>query len=67
MTLHDFLKLSGETQVRFADRLGVTPPYVSLLIARKREPSDQMKQKIAAATGGAVPTDEWETLEERPQ
>lgn len=54
----------GIGQNAFADRIGVSRGYLSLILARRRKPSRAMIEKIAAETGGAVPPSVWFEQEE---
>ena len=42
----------------FADKLGITPTWLCLLIGKKKKPSALLARKIEKATKGAVPAKE---------
>ena len=54
MTLKEWLDQTGWTQADLADRLGVSKPYLSLLINKRNEPSFKIAKKIWELTGGLV-------------
>ncbi|WP_108131035.1 helix-turn-helix domain-containing protein [Gemmobacter caeni] len=57
--LASFLTETGETQVEFAKRVGVSQGTVSKLCAGQITPSLPLAVRIARETGGRVPVDAW--------
>jgi plasmid maintenance system antidote protein VapI len=49
----------GMTYREWADVFGVSRPHLHALINGERQPSLPVAQRIAAATGGAVPITAW--------
>jgi len=54
MLLQDFLSEQGIRRKRFAERIGVTPPYITALCKGEAWPSRDVMRRIVAETGGAV-------------
>lgn len=55
---HPLAAYCGNAKIRqseLAERIGISPSHLSLLIARKRQPSLDVAFRIERATGGAVP------------
>jgi len=50
---------SGLTRAAWAKRLGVSEPYLSQLINRRKTPSLEIAGRIERETGGAVPAMSW--------
>ena len=55
----EFIKATGETQLIWAKRLGVSSPYLSDLIAGKKTPSLALAVRIEQETSGAVSVSSW--------
>lgn len=53
-TLNEYLKASGETQARFAARVGLSQSYLNEISRGLKTPSLPVALKIVAATGGVV-------------
>jgi transcriptional regulator with XRE-family HTH domain len=49
--LTDYLAMTGTRPSDLAKRIGVTPSYISHLLAGKRTPSVDIIRKLASATG----------------
>lgn len=69
MKLKDFLKKHPEiTQKRLAEQIGVTPEFVSMLVARKRTGSIEKCILIEELTNGEVtvedlrPNNSWDKM-----
>lgn len=58
MTLAEFLKRNGETATAFAERAGISQPYVSRLVNRERFPRHDIIELIRQATDGKVTADD---------
>lgn len=58
--LRDYIKEGGVDRAGFADALGITRGFLSLLEGGKRQPSLDLALRIARLTGGAVPVESWE-------
>jgi len=54
-----FLKSREIKQAAFAAKIGVTPGYLSALLAGKKTPSLTVAVAIQRATDGSVPSDSW--------
>ncbi|KHQ50357.1 MULTISPECIES: helix-turn-helix domain-containing protein [Mameliella] len=50
---------SGESQKVWAERLGVSGAYMSLLVNGKKQPSLELAVRIDRVTGGKVPATSW--------
>lgn len=50
---------TGRSQQALAEELGVSQAHVSRLLAGQRTPSDRLKVRVAAVTGGEVPPESW--------
>lgn len=59
MNLKQYIEKKGHNQEDFAARVGISQPYVSLLIKGKRRPSLAVAVRIKRATMGKVPESEW--------
>lgn len=46
-------------QLDLANILGISRPYMSLLVAGKKRPSLELAVRIEQVTGGAVPVVSW--------
>lgn len=55
MTLKEYLKEKKITQGEFAERLGVSQTWLSLVMTRKRIANGALALKISEETGGLVP------------
>lgn len=60
--LQRWMKETGISTYALARASGVDRVMISRLARRIRTPSLRAAQKIAAATGGAVPLDSWDPL-----
>lgn len=58
--LRDYIKGAGVDRAGFADDLGISRGFLSLLEGGKRQPSLDLALRIARLTGGAVPVECWE-------
>jgi DNA-binding transcriptional regulator YdaS (Cro superfamily) len=54
MRLDEWIKSACKTQTEAAQILGISQPFVSLLISGERIASDEIAVQIEEATGGAV-------------
>lgn len=54
-----FITDSGKNQKTWAESLGISDVYLSLLLSRHRRPSLVLAVKIEKATGGAVTCASW--------
>jgi DNA-binding transcriptional regulator YdaS (Cro superfamily) len=52
--LRDWLENEQIPQWKFAEKVGISQPYLNQLLAGKRTPSADVAQRIEAATKGAV-------------
>jgi transcriptional regulator with XRE-family HTH domain len=50
---------SGESQTKWADRLGISRSYLSDILAGKKTPSLALAVKIMTETGGRVACESW--------
>lgn len=57
--LREHIDRLGITDSAFADRLGVSKGYMSLILSGKRAPSRELIQKIDKVTAGRVPPAVW--------
>jgi len=57
--LHEFIKSSGETQAKWAGRLGISRAYLSMLTSGQKTPGLDLAVRIERATGGAVTAASW--------
>lgn len=57
--LADVIKDSGETRAIWAKRIGITAPYLSDLLNRKKIPSLELATRIERLTGGRVSASSW--------
>lgn len=57
--LKQAIKDSGESRAHWAEKLGISKPYLSDLLNGKKQPSLEMAVKIERETGGAVPATSW--------
>lgn len=55
----EFIRSSGLNRAAWADRLGISRPYLSDLLNGNKTPSLQLAFKIEQATGGKVPASAW--------
>lgn len=55
-TLADYFEQTGKPYRELADRLGITPVYVALLVRGRRTPSLPMALRIQEMTGVPVET-----------
>jgi transcriptional regulator with XRE-family HTH domain len=63
MTLSTYLASTGETQAAFAERIGIKPPHMSLILSGARLPSIIVAGRIERETGGKVPASSWVSSE----
>ena len=54
MRLDQWIKANCKTQAEAAQMLGISQPFVSLLVSGERVASDNVAARIEAATKGAV-------------
>lgn len=59
--LQGYLQSTGQTQVAFALRVGISKSYLSELKTGKKTPSLRLAMKIQAATDSKVPAASWVT------
>jgi transcriptional regulator with XRE-family HTH domain len=57
--LTDFILSSGVSRTSFADRLGISRAYLSLLENGKKTPSLELAVRIDRETAGRVPVSSW--------
>lgn len=57
--LRDFILQGGEPRRLWAERLGITTSYLSLLESGTKTPSLDLAVRIERLTGGAVPASSW--------
>ncbi|UWQ30225.1 helix-turn-helix transcriptional regulator [Leisingera sp. M523] len=58
-TLSKYLKRKKIRQKAFAEKVGISAPYLNQILAGKRRPGIDLMEKIQNATGGEVPVSEW--------
>lgn len=59
MTLSDFLEKKSIRQTDFAEQIGMSSAYVSMLCRGKIWPSRDVLHRIVAATGGKVTANDF--------
>lgn len=52
---------TGSTRSSFAERIGISAPYLTQILNGDKRPSLDVAFRIEAATGGDVPACEWVT------
>lgn len=52
--LKDYIKQSGETRRAWAEKLGISEGYLSLILSHRKMPSLDLAVRIENATGGEV-------------
>lgn len=57
----EFIKSSDTTQSAWAARLGISPGYLSLILAGHKQPSAELMWRIERETDRAVPMQSWFT------
>lgn len=57
--LAEHIKQSGETQAVWADRIGISRPYLNSLIKGVKTPSLPVALRIERLTGGVVKAASW--------
>lgn len=57
--LKAYLALNNSTAAQFAEQIGVSPSYLSRLIAGEREADATLLGKIERVSGGQVRPDMW--------
>lgn len=57
--LRELITQSGETQAVWATRIGVSAPYLSALLAGRKEPSLRVAARIESLTDGRVRAASW--------
>jgi transcriptional regulator with XRE-family HTH domain len=57
--LRSHIKSSGDTRGVWAERLGISRSYLSLLETGAKTPSLDLAVRIERETGGAVPAASW--------
>lgn len=57
--LADHITQSGETQAAWAERIGISRPYLNALMKRAKTPSLPVALRIERLTEGAVPASSW--------
>jgi len=57
--LRTHLAHTGETAAAFAERIGISPSYLSRLMSGEREADVSVLVQIEEATDGAVSTGDW--------
>lgn len=55
----EVIRESGESQKRWAARLGISPSYLSLLLRGHKQPSLDLAVAIEKATDGRVAVASW--------
>ncbi len=60
MTLREWRRQNGVSQVELAKRTGIQQDLLSKYENRRRKPKYQNRRAIAEATGGAVSEDSWD-------
>jgi lambda repressor-like predicted transcriptional regulator len=60
-------KLQGLTTRQLADLLGVSPRTLYIYLGQYRKPGRPQAERLAAATGGAIPPEVWLWPERYPQ
>lgn len=58
-SLREYIDRIGVSQNTFAEHIGVSKGYLSLILSGRRSPSRMMIQKIDRATDGRVPPAVW--------
>lgn len=58
-TLSDFIRDAQMTRSQFAERVGISAPYLSQIMSGSRRPSIDVAFRIAEATRNSVPVDAW--------
>lgn len=62
-TLSEYIKAQPEkTKTQWAERFGISRPYLYSLMDGTRQPSIDVAQRIAKATGGKVPVTAWPNM-----
>lgn len=59
MTLATYLASTGTKQAELAERLGIKPAHMSLIVSGDRRPSLDIAVGIERETGGKVPAASW--------
>ena len=59
MTLDDWMKANGHDDKSFGALVGRDRSQIYRIRNRASRPSDDLKQKIAEVTGGAIPIETW--------
>lgn len=67
MTLADFLKKKNIRQADFADRIGKSAPYVSMICRGQIWPSRDVIHRIVEVTGGKVTANDFMQPQEAAQ
>lgn len=62
MDLNTYLATTGTSQRAFAEKVGISPSFLSEILNGPKEPGLDTAQKIEAATGGAVKPNAWPRL-----
>lgn len=62
-TLSEYIKAQPEkTRAQWAECFGISRPYLYSLMDGTRQPSIDVAQRIARATGGKVPVTAWPNM-----
>lgn len=67
MTLADFLKINNIRQADFAEQIGRSAAYVSMISRGQIWPSRDVVSRIVSATGGLVTANDFMRAEEAAQ
>lgn len=59
MTLNEWISLTGIKEDCFASRVGISQPSLNRYRRGQRMPPDEVQERIAEATGGAVRPQDW--------
>ena len=67
MKLKEYLKINNIKAKDFAEKIGVTPAYVTLIHQGKRWPRVDLMRRITEATDGQVTANDFAAVEEQVQ
>lgn len=59
INFRDYLKSSGQSMTKFADRVGLSQSYLSELSSGRKTPSLETAYDIFTASGGKIPLTYW--------